>query len=119
MAFITPDRVLTSASFQQKHGVVTAELVEFPSGKVVSKPKIPPYSIFPAADPGFVIVRPFDRSLQHAAAAANLTTGQVIISVYAALDAFGHFYVAEPDLGEVGLYEIGKGLQAKITLPYN
>ena len=116
LAFIEPERVLLSSSWQQKHGVVTADLVEFPSGKVESKPKIPPYSIFPAADPAFVIVRPFDRSLQHAAAAANLTTGKVIISVYTALDAFGQFYVAESDLGEVGLYQIDKGLQAKIKL---
>ncbi len=125
MAFIEPNRVLLSSLWKRKHGVVTADLVEFPSGKVVSKPKIPRYLVSATADPEFVICRPrfliilpFAPSPEFAAAAANLTTGQVITSVYPALDVFGKFYVTEPNLGEVGLYEIGKGLQAKIKLPY-
>ncbi len=116
LAFIEPERVLVSRSGPVKHGVVTADLVEFPSGKIVAKPKIPRYTIFPTADPGFIIVRPDGRSLEHGAAAASLTTGEVIVSLYPALDVFGQFYVMESALGEVGLYEIGKGLQAKIKL---
>jgi len=125
ITFIAPDRLLVYASWQQKHGVVTADLVEFPTGEVVSKPKIPRYLNSAAADPEFVICRPrfvlvgpFVPSPEFAAAAANLTTGKVIIiSDYPALDAFGQFYVAESNLGEVRLYEIDKGLQAKIKLP--
>ena len=50
------------------------------------------------------------------AAAFEFTTGQVIISETPALDVFGRYYVAEPNSGEVGLYERAKGLQEKISL---
>jgi len=40
----------------------------------------------------------------------------VIVSNTPALDVFGHFYVAQPAEDEVGLYEIGKGLQATVVL---
>ena len=50
-------------------------------------------------------------------AAAQLSTGLVIISDTEALDVRDHYYVAQPGVGEVGLYEINKGLLAKIALP--
>jgi hypothetical protein len=68
--------------------------------------------------PGFVLVRPFGRFNPniHRTAAANLDTGQVIISE-GALDVFAQLYVAELVNGkEVGLYEIGKGLQATVVI---
>ena len=49
-------------------------------------------------------------------AATQLSTALVIISNTPALDVLGHFYVAESAEDEVGLYEIGKGLQARIVL---
>jgi hypothetical protein len=49
-------------------------------------------------------------------AAAELSTGLVIISETPALDVLGRFYVAQPAEGEVGLYEIGKGLQATVVV---
>ena len=56
---------------------------------------------------GFILVRPFGHSKQRVAA-ANLTTGQVIISD-GALDVFGQHYVAEVVNGkEVGLYEMAR-----------
>jgi len=124
MAFMEPERIILPKSGPGKLGTVTADLVEFPSGSVVSTYKIPPRLDSAAADPEFVIVRPFgilrrpfDTSAMHGAAAANLATGLIIVSDYPVLDVSGHFYVTESDLGEVGLYEIGKGLQAKMTLP--
>jgi hypothetical protein len=43
-------------------------------------------------------------------------TGLVIISDTLALDVFGTYYVTERPGGEVGLYEIGKGVQATVVL---
>jgi hypothetical protein len=112
--FVAPDRILLSDPLRAKHGIVTANMVEFPSGKVIAKPKVP-RNLYPAADPGFVVVRPFGESAR--AAAVDLTTGNVIISNTLPLDVFGHLFVAEPHPGEIGLYEIGKGVQAIVVLP--
>jgi hypothetical protein len=70
-------------------------------------------------DPNFVIVRlpgknAIDRPQR--TAAAELHTGELIVSKTPALDVRGHYYVAEPRRGWVGLYERGKGLQATIDL---
>ncbi len=138
-AFVTPDRLMISDPFWVKDGVVTARLVAFPSGKEISKPKLPMGPLFRAADPAFVIIRPFgplpksqpdtERGYQlfrpptpqpgpanQRAAAVEIATGEVIISETPALDVFGRYYVAEPSPGVVGLYERGKGLQATIPL---
>jgi hypothetical protein len=117
--FVPPDRLLVSDLINAKNGHVTAMLMEFPSGRVVSKPVLPAGALFPATDPSFVIVRhagrnPNDR-LQRTAA-TDLQTGEVIVSETPALDVLGRFYVAEPRRGWVGLYERGKGLQATIDL---
>lgn len=56
------------------------------------------------------------RTSANRAAAAELTTGLVIISETPALDVFGRLYVAEFAKGEVGLYEIGKGLRAAVVV---
>jgi hypothetical protein len=94
----------------------------FPSGKALSKLTIPPGPLFQAADPGFILIRPFGK---HAflrdpnagrAAAMELSSGDVIINETPALDVLGRYYVAEPSPGTVGLYERGKGLQATVVL---
>jgi len=117
--FVAPDRLLVSDLINAKNGHVTAMLMEFPSGRVISKPVLPAGAIFPAADPGLVMVRlasrnPNDR-LQRTAA-TDLRTGEVIVIETPALDVLGRFYVAEPRRGWVGLYERRKGLQATIDL---
>jgi len=117
-AFIAADRILLQQSWSARHGLVRGGIVEFPSGKVLSKAKIPPGPFYTAADPEFVLFPVFGHEPERAAA-MNFVTGKVIISDFPGLDAFGHFYVAESAVGEVGLYEIGKGLQAKISLPYD
>ena len=118
--FVAPDEVMIIGGRYAKHGVVTVKLVAFPSGMLLLKPKIPPGPLFRAADPNFVLERPFGlraRDTSDArAAAVEFATGQVIVSDTPALDVFGHYYVAEPRNGEVGLYERGKGLQATVTL---
>jgi len=137
--FVTPDRLMIADLFWAKDGVVTARYVAFPAGKEIARPKLPTGPLFRAADPAYIIVRPFGplaRSQGHVesghmvyrppdpqavpvgqrAAAAEISTGQVIISETPALDVFGRNYVAEPHPGEVGLYERGKGLQATIAL---
>jgi hypothetical protein len=134
-AFISPDRMVVWNGASKKdltRGVANVKVLAFPSGKLLSEPKIP-YGLFlfRATDPGFVIVRPFGgrtivirngdgffmgQSSSNRAAAAELSTGLVIISDTPALDVYGRFYVAEPAKGEVGLYEIGKGLKAAVVL---
>ncbi len=118
--FIAPDRVLMSRGWFPGP-LLTGRLVAFPSGKLLSKPRIPPGPIYPAANPAFFIVRPFGKHARRdnpnpRAAAFEIATGQVIISETPALDVFGRYYVAEPSPGVVGLYQRGKGLHATIAL---
>jgi hypothetical protein len=46
----------------------------------------------------------------------ELSTEQAIVIETPALDVFGRLYAAEKEKGEVGLYEIGKGLKASCAL---
>jgi hypothetical protein len=118
-AFAGPDRLIISSLWWVRHNTVTARVVAVPSGQVLSKPKIPPGPLFRAADPGFVIVRPFGQYAAYdpkRAAAVELSTGQIIISNTPAIDIYGRYYIAEPSPGVVGLYERGKGLQATLAL---
>ncbi len=138
-AFVAPAVLMISDTAWAKDGMVTARLVAFPSGKEISKPKLPIGPLFRAADPAFIIVRPFGplpRSqpdfesghlvfrpptprpgpVNQRTAAVEIATGEVIISETPALDIFGRYYVAEPNPGVVGLYERGKGLQTTIAL---
>jgi hypothetical protein len=134
-AFIAPDRILIWNGVARKNdrnrGVANARVIEFPSGKLLSEPKIPNGGFFRATDPGFLVIRPFGlgttfafvrgefllgRRSPNRAAAVELSTGLVIISDTPALDVFGRFYVAEHTKGEVGLYEIGKGLKAAVVV---
>ena len=130
--FLGPVRVLLSRYIKWgKNQVVTARIVSFPEGKVLSTAMLPwGPELIPCADPRFVIAnhpyRPHWVSISFAsamlnkespgAAAVELATGQMITTNTPAIDVFGTHYVAEPNPGEVGLYERGKGLQAKIVL---
>ena len=108
--------------YRRKQHVKIEKLVAFPSGKILSRPRVPPNQLFRAADPGFVIARPLAVIRKHdpnaPTFAVELRNGQVIVSHTPALDVFGRYYVAEPSPGTVGLYERGKGLQATVAL-YN
>ena len=121
-AVLAPDRILTS-TYSDFRPFVTTKLVTFPSGKLVSKPKLPRGPIYRAADPNFVIVRPFagytreDLYNPKRSAAVEIRTGQVIVCDSPALDVFGQYYAAERTDGELGLYQRGKGLQATVTIP--
>jgi hypothetical protein len=141
--FVAPDRVMISSMWWVRRRIVTARLVAFPSGDLLSKPKLPPGPLLRTSEPGFVIVHPFAqyplptppfevsrgvrvfRPPAPQAAPANqkkrtvaieIATGQLIVSDTPALDVLGHYYVAEPSPGMVGLYERGKGLQATVVL---
>jgi hypothetical protein len=123
--FIAPHRMLISPfGVHPKHGVTTADLVEFPSTKILAKFKVPDNRLFRATDPDFVLVSPFGRGAWRnpnakRSAAAELGTGQVIISDTPVLDVLGRDYVAEPSPGSVGLYERDRGLQATVALHGN
>ena len=98
-----------------------AKLYAFPSGKLLSKPKIPRGPVFGATDPRFAIIRPvgwhsfFDPQPDRAAA-IELATGQAIVGSTSKLDVCGRYYVAQHADGKIGLYERGKGLQATVDL---
>jgi hypothetical protein len=133
--FIALDRVLFFPTplnkGKREPGVLNARVIAFPSGKVQSQPMTPFGLISRATDPGFVIVQHFGERKKLArkgdefgielassdrAAAAELSTGLVIISDTPVLDVFGRYYVTETAKGKVGLYEIGKGLQAIVMV---
>ena len=117
--FVAPDRLLVSDLIYAKNGHAPAMLIEFPSGRLLSSPVIPAGALFPATDPDFVIVRPAGQTtIDHPqrTAAAELHTGELIVSQTPALDVLGRYYVAESRPGWVGLYERGKGLQATVEL---
>jgi len=114
-AFLTPDRLIIS-EVRLQPSRVTARLIAFPSGKLLSRTKIPPGPVFRAADPRFVLVRPCgpfprydsDWERDKRTGACDLSTGQLTITRTPALDVFGDHYVAESAKGEIGLYERGK-----------
>ena len=120
--FIARDRIfLSKGENPLKPGVADCKVVAFPSGQLLSEPKVPFGTFTRATDPGFVIVRHFGSSLPgrsspNRSAVVELSTGQVSISETPALDAFGRLYVAERGKGEVGLYEFGKDLKASCVL---
>ena len=114
-AFLTEDRVLITNELGNRRGFWVMKVVAFPSGSLLSRVKVPIGRFYRSTYPGFVIVRPLGRSTQRTAA-ANLNTGEVIIAD-GALDVFAQDYVAELVNGkEVGLDEMGKGLQATVAI---
>jgi hypothetical protein len=123
-AFVGPDEVMITNYWLVSQKIVNGTLAALPSGKVLLKPKLPPGRVLPAADPAFVLMRPFGRFARSSdpiqkIAAVELRTGQVIISEAQALDVFGDHYVTELKDGSVGLYERGKGVQATVTIDTN
>jgi WD40 repeat protein len=57
-----------------------------------------------------------ERTAAVATLAVALKTGQIVQSHSAAFDVYGNHYVEEVRPGEVGLSEIGKGLQASVVV---
>ena len=119
--FVAPDRLLRSMVENNGHPSISAKLVEVPSGRVLSKPKIPRGPIWGAADPGFAIIRPFGwrggiPAPTDRAAAVEIGTGQVIIGPTPWLDVFEGRYVVQQRDGLLGLYERPRGLLATVDL---
>ena len=121
--FVTEGKLLTvNGPYRAKQHVIIAKLVAFPSGKMLARPRIPPFELSRATEPGVVISRPNAATRKYdphvPTSAVELSTGRVIVSHTPALDVLGRYYVAEPSAGTVGLYERGRGLQATVAL-YN
>jgi len=121
--FSAPGQVVMLSFFAaRRRDFAIGRVVAFPSGKVISKPKLPPDPLFAATDPGFVLLHPFGEHGRledpepRRSAAVELRTGLVIVSESPALDVLGRYYVTQRPNGEVGLYEIGKGLQTAVSL---
>jgi hypothetical protein len=119
-AFVAPDRLMISFGRGSKGRLVTASLVELPSGQVLMKPQLPPGSLFSAADPSFVLVRAFGSGSPDGrgarAAAVEFAAGRVFVSKSSALDVFGTHLVAERRAGEIGLFDRSKGLQTAVVI---
>ncbi len=134
-AFISSDRILIWNSLKWRKGyTLSARVVSFPDGNLLSTVKVPwGEDTHAAADSQFLIVRhPFHqqfvnfwpgrirvRTPAEGTVALELSTGQAIISGAPALDVFGSYYVAELKNGDVGIYERGKGLQVSASLQPN
>jgi len=119
---VAPDKIFVSGGENpQKPGAANCKVIAFPSGQLLSEPKLPFGTFARATDPGFVILRHFGSALPgpsspNRSAAVELSTEQAIMSDTPALDVFGRLYAAEKEKGEVGLYQIGKGLKASCAL---
>lgn len=101
---------------------LNATRVAFPSGNVLSKSELPSGKLFRAADPAFVLIRPFEWSAPDSGArrksyAVEFLTGQVISSDTEALDVFGNNFVIELPDGKLGLCQrdLG-GVQATVAI---
>ena len=119
-AMLAPDRIAISNAARDKGaaGSLSLKVFAFPSGKILSEPKIPSGVFYRATDPGFVLIRPYGRLDQNSwrTAAVELSTGLVIVSE-GALDVLGKNCVAETVNGkEVVLYEIGLALQTTVVI---
>ena len=107
--FVAADRLIMSPHVGAHHTTVTAAVVGFPSGEVLSRPKIPVGNLLRATDPHFVVVlpRPTCYGPPGRTAAVEFGTGQAITTDASVLDVFDSHYVAEPMRGELCLYERG------------
>jgi hypothetical protein len=116
LAFLTPDRVIVRSPAGARSDSVTvpAEVVAFPSGKILSKTALPPGVWTATTHPGFVVVRPLGKP---SAWAVEFSTGQAITSKTSSLDIFENLYLAERVDGQIGLYERGKGARASLAVP--
>jgi hypothetical protein len=139
VAFVAPDQLILSSPNWARHDFVTAKLVAFPGGQVLSTPRIPwGKRLSAATNPDFLIVgnllRYQDRLQQNVnrgipidpddvlkygtrTVAVELSTGHPTSSNSSALDVFGRLYVTERASGEVGLYEISGGVHSAVVVP--
>jgi hypothetical protein len=114
--FVAPDRVLIKGykgRTRQARGAYIGDLVEVPSARVVARPSLPaPLRTREgefcalASDPRFVILRLCPAC---PAGALEYQTGRLLSAIRSpVLDVLGSRYVAQPNNGEIGLYEFGK-----------
>lgn len=107
---------------RRQRGVAKAWVVSFPGGQVLSVRRVPRGPKHSAADPRFVIIRPFGMENRFGygpkpAAAVEFETGQVIISRKPALDVYGDHYAAEVAPGKVAIFRRGGEIEQTISLP--
>jgi len=132
-AFLDSGHVLIEHWRWTKGDAHRARIVTFPDGRLTAIVTIPDTrNPRRAADPDFLVVTPL--TVQYVplyggsvrtwvptdvTVAVELATGQMIVSQSGTLDVYGDHYVTEVRLGEIGLYERGKGLQASVVLHKN
>jgi hypothetical protein len=121
-SFLADGNVLTAANYNDSPKAVTVRELQFPSGQLACKHIIPPGPFEQATDPKWIRIRPFGRysrpwDKSQRAALVELSTGRTILSNNSrAIDIVGSTYAAELSTGQVGLYSLDKGLQAKVAL---
>jgi hypothetical protein len=96
------------------------KLLEVPSEKLTSRPDLSaaisrPFQaeLLPCTDPDWVILR---SNRDGATRALEFTTNEVITTAHGPLDVLGRYYIAQPNPGEVALYERGNGVVGAVKL---
>jgi len=112
--FLTPDRIIMAPANNKLGANQTAAVVSFPAGDILEKPTLPSGPMSRTANAAFVRIAPMGKV---AAGLVDYAAGDVITNQAAALDINGRTYIAERSGGELALYERGKGVIARTTLP--
>jgi WD40 repeat protein len=107
--FISSDRLMMSPDLPQPR--VTAQVVAFPSGKLLSQPILLAGPLSRTATLKVVVVRARTGTRT---AAVDYENGQALITETPALDVYGSQYVTELTNGDLALYERATGLTATI-----
>ena len=124
--FFTPKSVLVLRPvWRVKSADALAKLVSFPAGKTLAERNILKGMLSRATDPNVILVRAVAsytasaRTPGPTVAAINMSTGLYIFSQDQAIDVYGEHYLAEYRSGVLGLYVVGKGLEAKVSVQRN
>lgn len=109
-AFAGPDRMVFAPWKTSANAI--AEVVAVPSGRRLTRLRLPKANLSPATDPAYVIVRPYGR---YPVAAVQISTGRVITGSSKALDVLGSHYVTASLDGQVTLGVTSKELRDPAT----
>lgn len=113
-AFLDAEKVIMSPISPKIGTNVTASVVKFPTGEVLSMPVLPSGPLYGTANPDRVIVRPLGK---FAAGAIEYATGNGITSKVAAMDFCGRYHAVERTSGELALYDEHNKAIAAVRLP--
>jgi len=112
--FLDSGRLMMSPIAPNAGADVTATVVRFPSGEVLSTPTVPSAPLYRATNPEYIIVRPLGK---FAAVAIEYASGKGVTSKVPAMDFYGRFHAVERVTGELALYDSDNKAVATARLP--